>query len=85
MNKDTESLVIQALAKTLKISDLGKVKTSDKLKDDLGLDSMSSLTFLMELEDLITGFSVDPDTLDGDSLATVSSITQYVEKQIHAN
>lgn len=79
---NTEKLVIQALAKTLKISDSSAIKTSDKLKDDLGLDSMSSLTFLMELEDLVAGFNVDPDTLDGESLATVSSIAHYVERQI---
>ena len=81
----TEQLVIKALAKILKINDQSSIKSSDKLKDDLGLDSMSSLTFLMELEDLITGFSVDPDTLDGESLSTVHTITQYVEKQLQTN
>jgi len=85
MKQEIKDLVVKALAKVLKLNDSEKIQMTDTLKDDLGLDSMSSLTFLMELEDLIEGFQVDPDTLDSEALATVYSITQYVEKQIFAN
>ena len=79
---NTSELVIKALAKTLKLQDVSHIQTSDRLRDDLGLDSMSSLTFLMNLEELVDGFYVDPDTLDSDSLATVQTVAAYVDHQI---
>lgn len=82
MSVDTSKLVISALAKTLSIEHSEKIHMNDKLKEDLGLDSMSSLTFLMALEETIDGFFVDPDTLDMDYLNSVATITDYVNKQI---
>ena len=39
----------ESLAKTLNILDPTKIKSTDNLKQDLGLDSMSSLIFLVNL------------------------------------
>jgi acyl carrier protein len=78
-------LIIAALAETLNIKDLNSIKLNANLKDDLGLDSMSSLTFLMRLEEAVPGFIVDPDTLDSQSFATIASITQYVDSQLINN
>lgn len=83
--KEIHDKVIEALASTLSIQDSHNIKPTDKLKEDLGLDSMSSLTFLMKLEEMLEGFYVDPDTLDHSSLATVASISLYVENQICSN
>ena len=74
--------VIQTLVETLKLKDASQVKMEDNLRDDLGLDSMSSLTFLINLEEKIAGFHVDPDTLDADYFLTVGAMTNYVEKQL---
>ena len=41
--QNISELVIKALAKTLNITDLTNINMSDDLKNDLGLDSMSSL------------------------------------------
>lgn len=79
--ESTSELVIKALAITLKLNDMN-IQENHLLKEDLGLDSMSSLTFLMQLEDMIPGFIVNPDTLDTESLSTVSTITHYVENQL---
>lgn len=76
-------LVKQSLAKTLNLTEYNNIKASDKLKDDLGLDSMSSLTFLMQLEETIHHFTVDPDTLRDIDLKTVASICSYVEREIN--
>jgi len=78
-------IVKQVLTNTLSHVSSNQIKIDSKLKDDLGLDSMSSLTFLMALEDNIDNFVVDPDTLDTHHLDTVGSITEYVECQLHRN
>jgi acyl carrier protein len=54
-----------------------------RLKDDLGLDSMSTLSFLMSLEDNLPGFAVDPDTLDANHLETVASVMEYVSSEMN--
>jgi acyl carrier protein len=59
-----------------------KINPRAKLKEDLGLDSMSSLTFLMALEESIEGFVVDPQNLDLSDLECLETITLYVEKQL---
>lgn len=74
--------VKNVLASILNVVSLDEVGPHSKLKEDLGLDSMSSLTFLMALEDNITGFLVDPDTLDAKDLENVETISRYVENQL---
>ncbi len=66
----------------LHFSDTGCIKVSDRLREDLHLDSMSSLMFLMKLEESISGFYVDPETLDPDDLESVSSVIRYVDMQV---
>ena len=73
------------LASTLNTIPMEEIRMNSQLKDDLGLDSMTSLTFLMALEDSIEGFVVDPDTLDVKDLVDVESISQYVESQLERN
>ena len=77
--------VKQVLVKTLGVETSDSIKLTSKLKEELGLDSMSSLTFLMALEDDIAGFMVDPETLDASHLEDVNSITQYVALQLERN
>jgi diaminopimelate decarboxylase/acyl carrier protein len=52
------------------------------LKEDLGIDSMTSLVFLMALEDNIPGFVVDADTLEADHFRTINTICEYVLSQL---
>lgn len=71
-----------ALSKVLNGRDLQEIKPLTKLRDDLGLDSITSLTFLMTLEEDIDGFMVDPDSLNMNDLDCVMSITDYVKRQL---
>ncbi len=73
----------EALRKTLNLSPIETINPTTQLKDDLGLDSMSSLTFLLALEDSISGFRVDPDTLEMEDLSTLDSITDYVFEEAY--
>lgn len=55
------------------------------LREELGIDSMTSLTFLMALEDAIDGFVVDPDTLEPEHFDTIGTICEYVFSQLRMN
>ena len=80
--QSTEQLVINALASTLNFSNISSIESNHSLRDDLALDSMSSLMFLMKLEETIEGFYVDPETLEMSDLETVSSVSNYVTMQL---
>lgn len=71
-----------ALAQALNLSDSSKILPQTRLKEELKLDSMTSLTFLMALEESIPGFQVDPDTLTESALETVETVMQYVESSL---
>ncbi len=71
-----------ALTKALNGKPLADLTPQTKLRDDVGLDSITSLTFLMALEELIEGFIVDPDTLDMSDLECIQTINEYIERQL---
>ncbi|MDP1574042.1 MAG: hypothetical protein Q8L78_03790 [Coxiellaceae bacterium] len=79
---DTEISVKNALAASLNFLDTSKILMHHRLRNDLQLDSMSSLMFLMKLEENIPGFLVDPETLQMSDLETVSSVVNYVNLQM---
>lgn len=78
----TEILVKNALASTLNFSDIASIHNNHHLRNDLHLDSMGSLMFLMRLEETISGFCVDPETLQLKDLETVSSVVHYIDMQV---
>ena len=75
--------VKEALVDTLALSSIKEVNSDQSLKHDLKLDPMSSIMFLMKLEERIAGFTVDPGSIDDADLQTVSSVISYVNKQVH--
>ena len=81
MNAEIMQKIELALREVLHVNQEMQITSTSKLKDDLGLDSMSSLTFLMALEESIDGFVVDPETLEMSDLETVISMANYVMKQ----
>jgi len=82
MSNELMTKVIVALKKTLNISQERVLAPITRLREDLGLDSMTSLTFLMTLEEMIEGFIIDPEKLDMRDLESIQSITQYVVRQV---
>lgn len=73
--------ITSALSKALGGRPLQNITLTTKLREDLGLDSITSLTFLMALEEEVEGFSVDPETLNMDDLDSVKTVADYVERQ----
>lgn len=79
---NAESIVKTALAETLNFSDVSTIQLHSHLRNDLHLEPMETLMFLIKLEELIDGFYVDPDTFHMSDLDTVSSIVSYANKQL---
>ena len=76
---DTVKRVLAEVTRNQAVLDMGE---HTSLRDDLGVDSMTSLTFLMALEDNIPGFIVDADTLEPEHFRTIGSISDYVMQQV---
>lgn len=79
--KTHEKLISQILRELLHVEEKTVIHSSTELRADLGLDSMTSLIFLMQLEDKINGFTIDPESLDMDDLLTVSSVNDYIVRE----
>jgi diaminopimelate decarboxylase len=77
--------VVEALRKVLSISTTTVVNSSSRLRADLGLDSISAMELLIELEDEIHGFRVNSNTLEAKHFRDVLSITQYISSEIGLN
>jgi len=78
-------VVIAALKKTLNISEQRTFLPDTRLKEDLGLDSMTSLTFLLTLEEMLDGFVVDPEKLDMRDLDSIKTIAVYVQRELEGS
>lgn len=84
MSKNVELIVTikNILAKELNIESLDELNESTSLRDDLGLDSMATLTFLMSLEDNVDNFTIDANTLEGHHVETIGTICNYVNARL---
>jgi len=55
-----------------------QIQIDSHLKNDLGIDSLSSMFFLTYLEDNIVGFEVNADTIEARHFNTLQTIFDYV-------
>ena len=74
--------ISKALNKSLEGRFIENLTFNTKLRDDLGLDSVTSLIFLMALEEFIEGFVVDPESIDISDLESIQTVANYVERQL---
>ena len=85
MNREqTYNKVIDTLNNMMPVSDSLILSEEISLRDDLGMDSLSSLTFLMELESSIDGFSVNPENLDEQHFSSIGKMVDYVISNLSA-
>ena len=75
------TIIKDVLAVVIRNPEVKNVSHDTKLKDEIGLDSMTSLMFLLALEDKLK-FSVDPATLKVSDFYSIETICNYVENQI---
>lgn len=71
--------VKHVLAQKINSETIREMPLSTSLVDDLGLDSMSILTFLVTLEETIPDFSIDANTLEAGHVNSIGSICEYVQ------
>ncbi|WP_298512988.1 phosphopantetheine-binding protein [uncultured Kordia sp.] len=60
-----------------------QIKLDSHLKNDLGIDSLSSMFFLTYLEDNIRGFVVNADTIEARHFNTLQTIFEYVLSEMN--
>ncbi|MDD0977297.1 phosphopantetheine-binding protein [Pseudomonas fontis] len=75
----TQRRLGEILRVVLKLPEHTQVSAESHLRDDLGLDSLTSMELLVTLEDQIEGFFVNPDTITPGHFNTVASLAQYVD------
>ena len=56
-----------------------KIKLEDKLKDDLGFDSLKSIEAISRITEL---YEIDPDMDSLSGIESVKDIVDYLEKQL---
>ena len=78
-------IVEEVLRAVLNLPATEVIRTDSNLRDDLGLDSMSTLSFLIELEQKIDNFIVNPERLEADDLKTVGSVLNYIKREMNMN
>jgi acyl carrier protein len=59
-----------------------QIHLDSHLKNDLGIDSLSSMFFLTYLEDNIEGFQVNADTIEAKHFNTLQTIFDYIKSEI---
>jgi len=62
-----------------------QIQLEAHLKNDLGIDSLSSMFFLTYLEDHIHGFEVNANTIEARHFNTLQTIYEYVLSELKVN
>ena len=82
MTTNILDIVFKGLRDILEMSLDQAIAADAHLKNDLGIDSISSMDLLMYLEDHIDGFTVNADTLEARHFNTPTSMTEYIESEL---
>lgn len=75
----TRQCLADILRVVLKLPEHTVIDGTSRLRDDLGLDSLTSMELLVDLEDQIPGFFVDPDSITPRHFNTVDSLAGYID------
>ncbi|WP_415721337.1 acyl carrier protein [Photobacterium ganghwense] len=75
---DAYTQMIAILKSTITVPEDIQLTENTSLRDDLGMDSLGSLTFLMELEESIDGFSINPESLEERHFSSIGAMVDYI-------
>lgn len=78
MTENIIPIVKRGLREILELPAEQEIPMDAHLKNDLGIDSITSMDFLMYLEDHIDGFTVEADTLEAKHFNTPETMTEYI-------
>lgn len=71
--------VREIVSKELDVKDPETIKPATRFKEDLGMDSLSSLELIMDLEDT---FGLEISDSEAEKLLTVEDVINYLEKKV---
>ena len=74
--------VVNALRKVLDLPNDRAIALDSRLRDHLGLDSLSAVEFLMAVEDSIATFKVNSNTLEPRHFKDVQTIVEYIVSEM---
>ena len=75
----------RVLTDVLHLPNADSIRPETRLFDDLNLDSTSSVDLLIGLEDEISNFEVDPESMKPEDFATVGSLDRFISSQVLAD
>lgn len=75
---ETSSRIVAALAEYIQCN-ARSIKPTDRLRDDLGLDSMATIELLYKIEE---AFDLQIPDRDLSGLRTVEDVVQYVQQKM---
>jgi acyl carrier protein len=78
MSVTIENRVKKILAKKLEI-DPDKIKLDSRLVEDLGMDSLMKVEFMMGLEEELKDFNIEISDEAAENIKTVSDAIAYIE------
>lgn len=78
MTENIIPIVKNGLREILELPADKEIAMDAHLKNDLGIDSITSMDFLMYLEDHIDGFTVEADTLEARHFNSPQTMTEYI-------
>lgn len=76
--KELFSRIQKVAAKELKIEDPARIQLNSRFKEDLGVDSLSSIELMMGLED---EFGLEIANGDVEELLTIEDVVNYLENK----
>ena len=79
---NVNNIIKTAIIKTLKLKQEFVIDHETRLREDLGLDSMASLELLLNIEEKISGFSIEPGRLEPDDLKTYRTLCNFIKNEI---
>lgn len=82
MTENIISYVKEGLRSVLELPQDAPIDSEAHLKNDLGIDSITSMDLLMYLEDHIAGFTVQADTLEARHFNTAETMAAYIELEL---
>lgn len=82
MTENIISIVTEGLRTVLELPADHPIAPDAHLKNDLGIDSITSMDLLMYLEDHVENFTVQADTLEARHFNTPTTMTEYIEGEL---
>lgn len=80
MTDKTFSAIKNALIEVLELDEEIKLSKETRLKEELGLDSLASLTLILKIEEILKDVNIDVDSLEPEHFETLGTLHSFLEQ-----